>query len=300
MCTPCIGDNCCGFGGCCSFPRPELAIKWDEYRWFDNCTDPDCFKCHATKEELLDCRRNRHIVEALSCLFNQRLPYMLNILFKLASWQPGARVPRDREWDVMENVKAPYTELDDLLIYDSMYDRCGLPINPLHRDNIYKIVRMMFLSSVLTIGQQKYLLRMLQRLNEHSNCPVNISRLMEALSRVDVKTLVCSLRQQEKLCRAFYMSKQCADMCDLYARVTLIDKNAVKRRRRRLRRHKKPTKPGDEPVRVSVLNRQFCERRLPRPDHDTKPRSTDDNASGSQVRRQSQSSTSKGSPRNSK
>lgn len=255
--------------------------------------------CHATKEELLNCRRNRHVVEALSCLFNQRLPFMLNILFKLASWQPEERVPRAREWDVMENVMAPYTELDDLLIYDSMYDRCGLPINPLHRDNVYKIVRMMFLSPVMTIEQQRYLLRMLKRLNEHSHCPVNIPRLMEALSEVDIKSLVCSLRQQEKLCRAFYMSKQCADMCAMYARVTSIDKNAVKRRRRRLRRHIKSIKPGEEPVRMSVLNRQFCERRLPHPDHDAKPRANDENQLGSQVRRHSQGSN-KASPRNSK
>lgn len=206
-------------------------------------------------------------------------------------------MPRAREWDVMEKVKAPYTELDDLLIYDSMYDRCGLPINPLDRDNVYKIVRMMFLSPVMTIEQQRYLLRMLRRLNEHSRCPVNIRLLMEVLSEVDIKSLVCSLRKQEKLCRAFYMSKQCADICELYSRVTTIDKNALKRRRHRLRHHKKPNKPGEEPVRLSVLNQQFCELRLPH-DHDAKSRATDESQL-SQMRRHSQGST-KGSPRNSK
>lgn len=259
-------------------PKPEMAIKWNDYRWFERCSDPKCMSCHEHKKEPHDCqcicRRNRHVVEALSCLFNTRLPFMLTMLFRLATHEPEQRVARDRDWDVMENVKAPYTELDDLEIYDSMYDRCGMPIDPLDQDNIFKIIRMMFLSPVLTIEQQKYLLRMMQRLNEHAHCPVDISRLMDALSKTDIKSLVCSLRDQEKLCRNFYVSKKCEDICSLYTRVASVDKNVLKRRRHRFKgfSHKKSNSQGDgfddvnmnAAVRQSILNRQFCERRPPR------------------------------------
>lgn len=191
---------------------------------------------------------------------------MVSMLFKLATHEPEPRVSRDRVWDVMGNVKAPYTELDDLEIYDSMYDRCGLPIDPLDHDNIFKILRMMFLSPILTVDQQKYLLNMLQRLNAHAHCPIDIGRLMDALSKTDIRSLVCSLRDQEKLCRSLYTSRKCEDICSLYMRVSSVDKNVVKQQRRRRPKdygHKKaaPVDDGNAVVRQSVLNRQFCVRR---------------------------------------
>lgn len=292
MCAPCCGHGLAGCCNPCRMPKVEMAINWDEYRWFERCTDPKCIPCHEHKKEQHHCpcicRRNRHVVEALSCLFNTRLPFMLTMLFKLATHEPEPRVSRDRVWDVMGNVKAPYTELDDLEIYDSMYDRCGMPIDPLDHDNIYKILRMMFLSPVLTIEQQKYLLRMLQRLNAHAHSPVDIPRLMDALSKTDIKSVVCSLREQEKLCRSFYASRKCEEICSLYMRVGSVDKNVMKQRRRRLKHygHKK-TGPVDDgnanaAIRQSVLNRQFCERRPQRerentycgPTENTTPAST--------------------------
>ncbi|KAM8718441.1 hypothetical protein ACLKA7_001622 [Drosophila subpalustris] len=278
MCSPCCG-GCFGYcGGCgvCCYSKP-LAISQklsfpDDYRWFQRCTSSSCTVCQSNKDHecACVCRRNRHIVEALAYLFNSTIPYMLSILFKLAFQQnqPMKRFPRDRQWDVMEHVKAPYTELNDLEIYDSMYDRCGLPINPLHFDNIFKIVRMMFLITVLTIDQQKYLLQMLQRLNAHAHYPVDLDLLLRTLEGVDLKELVCSIQNQEAIVRRLYTARHCNDICQLYQQVVTVDKNAVKRRRKRIKYNKKSLKSAGEieespSVRQTQLNRQFCERKSP-------------------------------------
>jgi len=284
MCSPCCGvyagcSGCCAFkggcGGCYCRQPPRISQKLtfpDDYKWFQRCTSSNCVVCQTNKDHecACVCRRNRHIVEALTCLFNTTIPYMLTILFKLAFQQnePMKRFPRDRKWDVMEHVKAPYTELNDLEIYDSMYDRCGLPINPLDDDNIYKVVRMMFLIAVLTIDQQKYLIRMLQRLNAHAHSPVNLDLLLQTLEGVDLKELMCSIRNQEALVRCLYTARQCNELCKLYQQVVSVDKNAIKRRRKRIKYGKQTLKStGDieesPSVRQTQLNRQFCDRKAP-------------------------------------
>lgn len=292
MCSPCCGVGsygCRGYCGdcgccCCGYSCGQLpaisqkltSSRVDDYRWFERCMNASCVVCQNRIKQDHECecicRRNRHIVEALSCLFNSKIPHILSILFRLAFQQqaePMKRFPRDREWDVMEHIKAPYTELNDLEIYDSMYDRCGLPIDPLHNDNIYKIVRMMFLITVLTNDQQKYLHRMLQRRNAHAHCPVNLDLLLQTLKGVDLKELMCSIRDQEALARRLYTARKCNELCTLYEQVVTVDKNAVKQRRKRLRHGKQNGKATKESnhieespsVRQTLLNRQFCERK---------------------------------------
>ncbi|XP_030569674.1 uncharacterized protein LOC115769103 [Drosophila novamexicana] len=287
-CGLCIGR--CRCTGCCG-PMPDANCRpyleklqpVSKYRWFRHCTTAGCKKCQRDDDDDdgdddngLDCdcicRRNRHIIEALSCLFSCSIQYMVSILFKLAylQQQPLKRFPRDRVWDVMEHVKAPYTELNDLDIYDSMYDRCGLPIDPLDTDNMLKIVRLMFLTSVLTIDQEDYLLNMLQRLNAKANCPVHLDLLLQTLEGVDLKKLVCSMRDQEALTRGLYTSRLCNSICKLYRKVATVDKHLVRhnRNRRRNNYNNKPAASSEHaeevpPTRQSVLNRQFCDRKPP-------------------------------------
>ncbi|XP_060662530.1 uncharacterized protein LOC132795687 [Drosophila nasuta] len=284
-CQDCCTDCCCGgcctnlcCGGCCpTGVRATQTLQFpSEHRWFERCTNANCVSCQdttTTNECSCICRRNRHIIEALTCLFNTTIPHMVSTLFKLVVQQnePLKRFPRDRKWDVMEHVKAPYTELNDLEIYDSMYDRCGLPIEPLHSDNIYKIVRLMFLAKVLTLEQQKYLLRMLKRLNQHAHCPVDLYLLLQTLENVNVKELMCSIHRQEEFVRSLHTARQCHKLCDLYNQVVTVDKRSVQRHRRRLRygnkNHLKATmmekQPSDESaaVRQSQLQRQYCDRK---------------------------------------
>ncbi|XP_064536331.1 uncharacterized protein LOC135426924 [Drosophila montana] len=287
-CGRCVGR--CSCSGCCG-PKPDVRCgqypekqqSVSKYRWFRHCTTDGCQKCQKDSDDDDDneddngldcdciCRRNRHIIEALSCLFSCSIQYMVSILFKLAyrQQQPLKRFPRDRVWDVMEHVKAPYTELNDLDIYDSMYDRCGLPIDPFDTDNMLKIVRLMFLTSVLTIDQEKYLLNLLQRLNAKANCPVHLDMLLQTLEGVDLKRLVCSLRDQEKLTQSLYTSRLCNSICKLYSKVATVDKHVVRRnriRRRNKYNNKNPAAGSDHveeapPTRQSVLNRQYCDRK---------------------------------------
>ncbi|KAH8387454.1 hypothetical protein KR093_007145, partial [Drosophila rubida] len=239
-CDPCCVCCCCPSA---QPPRASQTVQFpSEHRWFQRCTNVSCSNCqmNATADDCsCICRRNQHVIEALSCLFNTTIPHMVSTLFKLAYQQsePMKRFPRDRKWDVMEHVRAPYTELNDLEIYDSMFDRCGLPINPLHTDNIFKIVRLMFLVKVLTLEQQKYLLRMLKRLNQHAHCPVDLDLLLQTLEDVDVKELMCSVRKHEVFVRSLYTARQCSKLCDLYNQVVTVDKVAVQRQRHKRARY---------------------------------------------------------------
>ncbi|XP_023174759.1 uncharacterized protein LOC111602069 [Drosophila hydei] len=277
MCAPCRVGCCNSHVGRCRPPLEKLRPV-EKYRWFRHCTADSCAKCRNNVENDYGdeddlqcdcvCRRNRHIIEALSCLFKCSVQYMVSLLFKLAyqQLQPLKRFPRDRVWNVMEHVKAPYTELNDLEIYDSMYDRCGLPIDPLDTDNIIKIIRLMFLTKVLTSEQHKYLMHMLQRLNEHAYCPVHLDLLLQTLETLDLKKLVCGIRNQEELTRRLYTSRQCSSICKLYRKVTTVDKHMVSKNRSR-RRHKYKMSNNEthvddgSSVRHSALNRQFCERK---------------------------------------
>ncbi|XP_032593970.1 uncharacterized protein LOC116805555 [Drosophila grimshawi] len=280
MCNDCC---CSQMRKCCQCqPQVEKLRSVDEYRWFQRCpidVSPKCDAEGGAHQCECICRRNRHIIEALSCLFKCSIQYMLSVLFKLAYQiyqQPLKRYPRDRVWSVMRHVKAPYTELNDLEIYDSMYDRCGMPIDPLDKDNILKIVRMMFLISVLTFDQQKYLLHMLNRLNAHAHCPVEVEFLLRTLKSIELRQLVCSLRNQEALTQRLYTSRQCSDLCGLYTKVATVDKYAIARHRSRRDRIKNKRNVARSShaeslaassARQSAVIRQFCERKA-RPSSD--------------------------------
>lgn len=142
-----------------------------------------------------------HIVEALSCLFRVTQFQVLATLYRLAchEFQPLKRFPRNRAWSVMEKVVAPYTELHDLRIYDSLYDRCGRPINPLDRNNAYKVMRLIFLMPVLVPEQRKRLLDMLSRLNSRATCSVNLEGLLAVLEKVKLNQLVCDVLEQDSI-----------------------------------------------------------------------------------------------------
>ncbi|EDW06828.1 uncharacterized protein LOC6583849 [Drosophila mojavensis] len=297
MCAPCRVRCCTLRTGCCRPPLEKLRPV-DNYKWFQHCEEHDCRNCKKNSTDEDDgytsdcdciCRRNRHIIEALSCLFKCSVQYMVSLLFKLAyqQVQPLQRFPRDRVWDVMEHVKAPYTELNDLEIYDSMYDRCGQPIDPLDADNINKIVRLMFLREVLTSDQRKYLMRLLRQLNEHAFCPVHLDLLLQTLQTIDLNKLVCGIRHQEQLSRRLYTGRQCQSICQLYNKVSTVDKRMVAQNRKKRRRKLKMSGTDAQTeemniARQSVLNRQFCERKPADNVSDvTPPRSTIHRASGS-------------------
>ncbi|TDG42682.1 hypothetical protein AWZ03_010902 [Drosophila navojoa] len=290
MCAPCrVG--CCTWRTSCCRPPLEKLRPVDHYQWFQHCQEQNCRNCNMDPTDEDDgsaidcdciCRRNRHIIEALGCLFRCSVQYMISLLFKLAyqQLQPLQRFPRDRVWDVMEHVKAPYTELNDLEIYDSMYDRCGQPIDPLDPDNTHKIIRLMFLREVLTPDQNRYLMRLLKKLNEHAFCPVHLELLLQTIHTIDLNKLVCGLRHQEQLSRQLYTGRQCNSICKLYHKVSTIDKRMVAQNRRK-RRHKYKRSGSDahdeemDIARQSALNRQFCERKPTENSPDlTPPRST--------------------------
>ncbi|ALC48806.1 CG2898 [Drosophila busckii] len=264
--------SCCYAPRCCNKQTLEKLSCADDYLWFQRCSHRDCGVCQTREQHECecDCRRNRHIVEALSCLFRCSVPFMLSTLFRLAHQRecPLRRFTRDHNWDVMQHVLAPYTELNDLEIYDSMYDRCGQPIDPLDCNNTLKVVRLIFLNEVITLDQRAYLMRMLERLRDHAHCPVNLQLLLEALAGVDLKQLVCSIHNQEQLARNFYNARQCAQICRLYRQVTTIDKMKIHRLRQRHRQHKYKARklshaPTEDVVsaRQTLLNQQFCMRR---------------------------------------
>lgn len=315
MCAPCC-VGCCTLRTCCCRPPLEKLRPVEKYNWFWHCKEENCTNCSRDPMENDDdddeyvpvcdcvCRRNRHIIEALSCLFRCSIPYMVSLLFKLAyqQVQPLKRFSRDRVWDVMEHVKAPYTELNDLEIYDSMYDRCGQPIDPLDASNIGKVLRLMFLAQVLTPDQQRYLMRMLRQLNEHAYCPVQLDLLLQTLQTIELRKLVCGIRHQEKLSCRLYTGRQCNSICRLYSKVATVDKRLVAQNRKKRRRKFKSTTTDAQTeevnnARQSVLNRQFCERKPSDNVSDvTPPRSTILRASA--TKRHSSSASKRFSKRN--
>ncbi|KRF97515.1 uncharacterized protein Dwil_GK27915 [Drosophila willistoni] len=246
----------------------------DDHRWLQRCTKKICSRC--TKEDdskhlcSCSCRRNQNLVEALSYLFRCPIYYMLSSLFKLAyqQIQPMKRFARDRKWDVMLHVKAPYTEFNDLEIYDSMYDRCGVHIDPLDFNNISKVVRMMFLNSILSLDQRKCLIGMLESLNERAIYRVNLERLLETLKNVSLKELVCSILDQDRQAASFYNAQMCKELCALYQRVTTTDKNMIIKRRkyRKLKKSDKDLELSKKPVRKMANTQLYCVRKPTEPE----------------------------------
>ncbi|KAH8334818.1 hypothetical protein KR074_003265, partial [Drosophila pseudoananassae] len=220
----------------CSCPRRPLEPLMPAQKPYC-CPVQTCRLCARDPdvECKCSCVRNKNIVEALACLFRVSKYHLISTLFQLAyhESQPLPRYSRDREWNVMENVKAPYTELHDLKIYDSMYDRCGMPIDPLDVDNCYKILRMMFMAPVLVPDQKAYLMGMLRKLNDHAICPVDLEFLLPILAGVQLEELVCGIIDQNAQAKRFHSGRNCSELCKLYHKVVATDKEAVIRKRRR-------------------------------------------------------------------
>ncbi|XP_017002305.2 uncharacterized protein [Drosophila takahashii] len=264
-CAPC----CCRCRDACPLPLEPLRPATIRY----GCPGPKCSLCshrNTENECRCSCQRNKHILEALSCLFRVSRFQMLTTLFQLAYHEsrPLPRFPRDRIWSVMEHVKAPYSELHDLKIYDSLFDRCGQPIDPLDRSNAYKLLRLIFLGPVLIPEQRTQLLAMLERLNERAACPVDLNGLLLALQLVQLDELVCGILEQEGRIRRFYSARQCGELCRLYHKVAATDKNAVIHRRRRPK-SKIKGKDADaqkKPLRRTITPQIYCTRRVPEPE----------------------------------
>ncbi|KRK07027.1 uncharacterized protein LOC26536330 [Drosophila yakuba] len=227
------------------------------------CHNESKHECHCS------CQRNRHIVEAFSCLFRVSKFQILTTLFLLAYHEsrPLPRYPRDRTWSVMENVKAPYTELHDLRIYDSMFDRCGHRIDPLDRRNTYKLLRLIFLGPVLVPEQRTQLLAMLYKLNARAACPVDLAGLLSVVQHVKLDELVCGILEQDGRAKRFHSGRQCLELCNLYQKVVATDKEAVIKKRRR-RREKSKSKDADaqKKPRRTITAQIYCTRRVPEPD----------------------------------
>ncbi|KAI8038022.1 hypothetical protein M5D96_009063 [Drosophila gunungcola] len=237
------------------------------------CPATNCSVCGQNDGEQgcrCSCTRNKHILEALSCLFRVSRFQVVTTLFQLAyhESQPLPRFPRDRVWSVMENVKAPYTELHDLRIYDSLYDRCGQPIDPLDRTNAYKLLRLIFLIPVLVPEQRARLLAMLAQLNARAACPVDLDALLLALQQVQLEELVCGILEQDGRVKRFHSARQCLELCNLYHKVVATDKNAIIHKRRRIQAKSKG-KDADaqrKPQRKTITTQIYCTRRVPEPE----------------------------------
>ncbi|KAH8367772.1 hypothetical protein KR084_002657, partial [Drosophila pseudotakahashii] len=265
-CAPCC---CCGCRDACRMPLEPLRPATIQ----QGCPGPKCSLCsHRNTEHecRCTCQRNKHILEALSCLFRVSKFQMLTTLFQLAYHEsrPLARFPRDRVWSVMENVKAPYSELHDLKIYDSLFDRCGQPIDPLDRTNVYKLLRLIFLGPVLVPEQRARLLAMLYQLNERAVCPVDVNGLLLALQLVQLDELVCGILEQDGRIQRFHSARQCGELCKLYHKVAATDKNAVihKRRRRKSKSKSKDADAQKKPQRRTITPQIYCTRRVPEPE----------------------------------
>ncbi|XP_016978131.1 uncharacterized protein LOC108043831 [Drosophila rhopaloa] len=269
-CAPMCGAAACQPSMCC---RPACRLPLEPLRpaaVHRCCPAGKCVLCSQSNGEQgcrHSCTRNRHILEALSCLFRVSQFQVLTTLFQLAYHEskPLPRFPRDRVWSVMENVKAPYTELHDLRIYDSLYDRCGQPIDPLDRTNAYKLLRLIFLGPVLVPEQRARLLTMLHRLNARAACPVDLDALLTALEKVQLEELVCGILEQDGRVKRFHSARQCLELCNLYHKVAATDKNAVIHQRRRLRAQDKGKNADAQkkPLRKTVTMQMYCTRRVP-------------------------------------
>ncbi|XP_017052151.1 uncharacterized protein LOC108095535 [Drosophila ficusphila] len=272
-CAPKCGPPACWPPMCCC-PRPTACRPPLEPLRPANghqcCPASKCKLCsqkHGEKGCRCTCPRNKHILEALSCLFRVSKFQVLTTLFQLAfhESQPLPRFPRDREWSVMENVKAPYSELHDLKIYDSLYDRCGQPIDPLDRSNAYKLLRLIFLGPVLVPEQRSQLLVMLRRLNARAACPVDLDGLLIALQEVQLDELVCGILEQDGRVKRFHSARRCQELCSLYHKVAAMDKKAVapERRRQKAKPKGKDADAQKKPQRRTITQQIYCTRRTP-------------------------------------
>ncbi|XP_037723362.1 uncharacterized protein LOC119555816 [Drosophila subpulchrella] len=269
-CAPLCGAPACGPSMCCRLacrmpPEPLRPATVHRCCPASKCTL--CSQNNSEQECRCTCQRNKHILEALSCLFRVTKFQMLTTLFQLAYHEsrPLLRFPRDRIWSVMENVKAPYTELHDLKIYDSLYDRCGQPIDPLDRTNAYKLLRLIFLGPVLVPEQKAQLQAMLLKLNDRAACPVDLNGLLLVLQQVQLDELVCGILEQDGRIKRFHSARQCLQLCNLYHKVAATDKNAVirKRRRRKLVSKGKDADTQKKPQRRTITPQIYCTRRVP-------------------------------------
>ncbi|XP_022231575.2 uncharacterized protein LOC111080324 [Drosophila obscura] len=212
MCACCRGC----YRGCC-FPARcrELVVS----------TEPRI--CNPRKKAKCDCHRNRCLLVALAYLFRCTNLSMLSTLWRMADnrSQPLRGFTRDPAWRVMQSVKAPYTDLNDLEIYDSLYDRCGIAIDPLDPNNTYKMLRLMFLNADLESDQRKHLILMLEMLNELAFRRVNLDLLLQTLASINIGEFVSSLVHQDNL--NSYNTKLSEDLSQLYERVVTTDKNAI-------------------------------------------------------------------------
>ncbi|XP_033249081.1 uncharacterized protein LOC117188800 [Drosophila miranda] len=189
--------------------------------------------CIPKKKEKCNCYRNRCLLVALAYLFRCSHVSMLSMLWRMAcnAGQPLRGFSRDAAWSVMQGVRAPFTEVNDQEIYDSLYDRCGMAIDPFDPDNTYKMLRLMFINTALGPDQRMGLMRMLEKLNECSFRQVNLDLLLQTLASISIDEFVYSLIHQHKLnaCN----DKLSEDLSQLYERVGTTNKHAIIRNRNR-------------------------------------------------------------------
>ncbi|XP_032581965.1 uncharacterized protein LOC116802242 [Drosophila sechellia] len=271
-CAPMCGPSVCGPSMC---PPPACRAPLEPLHpstVYHCCPSTKCTLCcnNESKQEChCTCQRNKHIVEAFSCLFRVSKFQILTTLFLLAYHEsrPLPRFPRDRNWAVMENVKAPYTELHDLRIYDSLFDRCGNRIDPLDRKNTYKLLRLIFLGPVLVPDQRTQLLAMLYTLNARAVCPVDLNGLLSVLQYVKLDELVCGILEQDGRAKRFRSGRQCLELCNLYQKVVATDKDAViKKHRRRKEKSKSKDSEAQKKPRRTITAQIYCTRRVPEPE----------------------------------
>ncbi|SPP82212.1 uncharacterized protein LOC117584134 [Drosophila guanche] len=250
MCACC--HSCCR-GGCCFASRcqtEKLLVL----------TEP--LICMPRKREKCECHRNRCLLVALAYLFRCTNLSMLSTLWHMAyrQGQPLRGFARDPAWRVLQRVKAPYTEVHDLEIYDSLYDRCGIAIDPLDPCNMFKVLRLMFLSAALVPEQRMGLMRMLEKLNELAFRRVNLELLLQTLASINIEEFVYSLAHHHNL--NAYQTKLSEELSQLYERVVTTDKNAIIRYRNRLARG--ATDINVEPVKTAFKSRNSLNYCIPR------------------------------------
>ncbi|XP_034666793.1 uncharacterized protein LOC117900509 [Drosophila subobscura] len=218
--------------------------------------------CISRKKEKCDCHRNRCLLVALAYLFRCTNLSMLSTLWHMAyrQGQPLRGFTRDPAWRVLQRVKAPYTEVHDLEIYDSLYDRCGMAIDPLDPCNMFKVLRLMFLSAALVPEQRLCLMRMLEQLNELSLRRVNLELLLQTLASINIEEFVYSLAHQDNL--NAYQAKLSEELSQLYERVVTTDKNAIIRKRNR--RARGDVDVNVEPVKTPLKSRNSLKYCIPR------------------------------------
>ncbi|XP_015011443.2 uncharacterized protein LOC26526216 [Drosophila erecta] len=270
FCAPICGMCCPAAGRAPLKPLPPTPVH-------HCCPSAKCTLCcnGETKHECsCNCQRNEHLVEAFSCLFRVSKFQILTTLFLLAYHEtvPLPHFPRDRNWAVMKNVKAPYTELHDLRIYDSMFDRCGQRIDPLDRRNTYKLLRLIFLGPLLVSSQRAQLLAMLTKLNARAACPVDLGGLLSVVQTVKLDELVCGILEQNERLQRFHSGRQCLELCNLYETVVTPQEDEVieKPRPRKKKSKSKDAETPKKPRRI-ITEKVYCTRRVPEPEDTSTP-----------------------------